>query len=46
MLMLMLFILMLILMLLNLITGYADTDADLCIKIMSLCRSPEDKGVL
>ena len=35
-----------VLMLLNLITGYADTDADLCIKIMSLCRSPEDKGVL
>ena len=24
-------------MLLNLNTGYADTDADLCIKIMSLC---------
>ena len=30
-------ILMLILMLLILKTGYADTDADLCIKIMSLC---------
>ena len=28
---------MLILMLLNLNTGYADTDADLCIRIMSLC---------
>ena len=27
----------LILMLLNLNTGYADTDADLCIRIMSLC---------
>ena len=37
MLILMLFILMLILMLLNLNTGYADTDADLCIIIMSLC---------
>ena len=36
MLILMLVILMLILMLLNLNTGYADTDADLCIKIMSL----------
>ena len=34
---LMLVILMLILMLLNLNTGYADTDADLCIRIMSLC---------
>ena len=30
-------ILMLILMLLNLNTGYDDTDADLCIRIMSLC---------
>ena len=28
---------MLILMLLNLNTGYADTDADICIRIMSLC---------
>ena len=28
---------MLILMLLNLNTGYTDTDADLCIRIMSLC---------
>ena len=37
MLILMLVILMLILMLLNLNTGYADTDADLCIRIMSLC---------
>ena len=37
MLILMLAILMLILMLLNLNTGYADTDADLCIRIMSLC---------
>ena len=37
MLILMLVILMLILMLLNLNTGYADTDADLCIIIMSLC---------
>ena len=33
----MLVVLMLILMLLNLNTGYADTDADLCIRIMSLC---------
>ena len=37
MLTLMLVILMLILMLLNLNTGYTDTDADLCIRIMSLC---------
>ena len=37
MLILMLVILMLILVLLNLNTGYADTDADLCIRIMSLC---------
>ena len=37
MLILMLVIMMLILMLLNLNTGYADTDADLCIRIMSLC---------
>ena len=37
MLILMLVILMLILMLFNLNTGYADTDADLCIRIMSLC---------
>ena len=37
MLILMLVFLMLILMLLNLNTGYADTDADLCIRIMSLC---------
>ena len=37
MLILMLVFLMLILMLLNLITGYSDTDADLCIRIMSLC---------
>ena len=37
MLILMLVILMLILMLPNLNTGYADTDADLCIRIMSLC---------
>ena len=36
MLILMLVILMLILMLLNLKTDYADTDADLCIRIMSL----------
>ena len=36
MLMLMLVILMLFLMLLNLITGYADADTDLCIRIMSL----------
>ena len=36
MLILMLVILMLILMLFNLNTGYADTDADLCIRIMSL----------
>ena len=34
---LMLVILMLILMLINLNAGYADTDADLCISIMSLC---------
>ena len=33
---LMLVILMLILMLINLNTGYADTDADLCIRIMPL----------
>ena len=38
----MLVILMLILMLLNLNTGYADTDADLCIRSMSLC-TPSDK---
>ena len=37
MLILMLVILMLILVLLNLNTGYADTDADLCIRIMSWC---------
>ena len=37
MLILMLVILTLILMLPNLNTGYADTDADLCIRIMSLC---------
>ena len=37
MLILMLVILMLILMLPNLNTVYADTDADLCIRIMSLC---------
>ena len=37
MLILMLVILMLILMLLNLNSGYADTDADLCIRITSLC---------
>ena len=37
MLILMLVILMLILMLLNLNTDYADTDADLCIRIMPLC---------
>ena len=37
MLILMLVILMLILMLVNLNTGYADIDADLCIRIMSLC---------
>ena len=36
MLILMLVILMLIRMLLNLNTGYADTDADLCIRIMYL----------
>ena len=35
--MLAMLILMLILMLLNLNTGYADTDADLCSRIMSLC---------
>ena len=40
MLTLMLVILMLILMLLNLNTGYADTDAHLCIRIMSLCCMP------
>ena len=39
MLMPMLVILTLILMLLNLNTGYADTDADLCIRIISLCGS-------
>ena len=37
MLILMLVILMLILMLINLNTGYVDTYADLCIRIMSLC---------
>ena len=37
MLILMLVILMLIQMLLNLNTGYDDTDADLCIRILSLC---------
>ena len=37
MLILMLVILTLNLMVLNLNTGYADTDADLCIRIMSLC---------
>ena len=37
MLILMLVNMMLILMLLNLNTGYADPDADLCIRIMSLC---------
>ena len=37
MLILMLVILMLILMLPNLNTGYADTDADLCIRNMSVC---------
>ena len=37
MLILMLVILMLILMLLNLNAGYADTDGDLCIRMMSLC---------
>ena len=49
MLILMLVILMLILMLLNLNTGYADTDADLCIRIISLCSStkinPKDPWV-
>ena len=35
--MLMLFILMLILMLLNLNRDYDDIEADLCIRIMSLC---------
>ena len=33
----MLILMLFILMLLNLNTGYADTDADLCIRIMSLC---------
>ena len=42
----MLVILMLILMLLNLNTGYADTDADLCIRIMSLCCTPVVLSVL
>ena len=37
MLILMLVILMLILLLVNMNTGYADTDADLCIRSMSLC---------
>ena len=41
MLILMLIILMLILMLLNLNTGYADTDADLCIRTMS-CAAPNN----
>ena len=37
MLIMMLVILMLILVLLNLNTDYNDTDADLCIRIISLC---------
>ena len=37
MLIMMMVILMLILLLLNFDTGYADTDADLSFKIMSLC---------
>ena len=45
MLTLMLVILMLILMLLNLNTGYADTDADLCIRIMSLCCTQTFQGL-
>ena len=35
--MLFLMLVILMLMLLNLNTGYADTDADLCIRIMPLC---------
>ena len=35
----MLILMLLILMLLNLNTGYADTDADFCIRIMSLCST-------
>ena len=38
----MLILMLVILMLLNLNTGYADTDADLCIRIMSLCCSISD----
>ena len=41
MLMLMLVILMLILMLLDLNTGYVDTDADFCIRIISSCSNEE-----
>ena len=41
MLIMILVILMLIMMLLNLNTGYADTDADLCIRIMYLCCNIE-----
>ena len=46
MLILMMVILMLILMLLNLNTGHADTDADLCNRIMSLCCTLNPKQVL
>ena len=40
----MLILMLVILMLLNLNTGYADTDADLCIRIMSLCCTSIDYG--
>ena len=36
------FILMLILIVLNLNTGYADTDANLCFRILSLCSNLGD----
>ena len=44
MLILMLVILIQILMLLNLNTGYAVTDADLCLRIMSLCCKAVNKN--
>ena len=42
--MLMLVILMLIRMLLNLNTDYVDIDADICIRIMSLCSVMNNSG--
>ena len=43
---LLLIILMMILMVLNLNIGYADTDADSCIRIMSMCCNPEHHAPL